>query len=159
MHRVTCFVDWVLEHASGMASLQMGEFASSVSHETDTYSIREPLGVCDEGDETFNGVGLDSFNLTSQTCRMWAFFMPALLFMSSQSSEKSTLLNHLFHTNFMEMDAYRESSRTTKGIWIAICPSIEPSTIVMDLEDTSGREHGEDETTSRNKVLFLRLMY
>ncbi|GJT24314.1 root hair defective 3-like protein [Tanacetum coccineum] len=60
-----------------------------------------------EGDETFNGVGLDSFNLTSQTCRM---------------------------------------SRTTKGIWIARCPSIEPSTIVMDLEGTGGREHGEKQS-------------
>ncbi|XP_023763024.1 methylmalonate-semialdehyde dehydrogenase [acylating], mitochondrial [Lactuca sativa] len=36
----------VVEHASGMASLQMGEFASNVSHGIDTYSIREPLGVC-----------------------------------------------------------------------------------------------------------------
>ncbi|KAL4555932.1 hypothetical protein LXL04_038566 [Taraxacum kok-saghyz] len=36
----------VVEHASGMASLQMGEFSSNVSHGIDTYSIREPLGVC-----------------------------------------------------------------------------------------------------------------
>ncbi|KAL8255432.1 hypothetical protein R6Q59_033653 [Mikania micrantha] len=36
----------VVEHACGMASLQMGEFSSNVSHGIDTYSIREPLGVC-----------------------------------------------------------------------------------------------------------------
>ncbi|KAD4888703.1 hypothetical protein E3N88_20776 [Mikania micrantha] len=38
--------DMVVEHACGMASLQMGEFSSKVSHGIDTYSIREPLGVC-----------------------------------------------------------------------------------------------------------------
>lgn len=36
----------VVEHACGMASLQMGEFVSNVSSGIDTYSIREPLGVC-----------------------------------------------------------------------------------------------------------------
>ena len=35
-----------MEHACGMASLQMGEYVSNVSHGIDTYSIREPLGVC-----------------------------------------------------------------------------------------------------------------
>ncbi|KAK7363052.1 hypothetical protein VNO77_05181 [Canavalia gladiata] len=36
----------VVEHACGMATLQMGEYVSNVSHGVDTYSIREPLGVC-----------------------------------------------------------------------------------------------------------------
>lgn len=36
----------VVEHACGMASLQMGEYVSNVSNGIDTYSIREPLGVC-----------------------------------------------------------------------------------------------------------------
>ncbi|KAA8545676.1 hypothetical protein F0562_020873 [Nyssa sinensis] len=36
----------VVEHACGMATLQMGEFVSNVSNGIDTYSIREPLGVC-----------------------------------------------------------------------------------------------------------------
>ncbi|KAK9286624.1 hypothetical protein L1049_015024 [Liquidambar formosana] len=36
----------VVEHATGMATLQMGEFVSNVSNGIDTYSIREPLGVC-----------------------------------------------------------------------------------------------------------------
>nr|GEY18392.1 methylmalonate-semialdehyde dehydrogenase [acylating], mitochondrial [Tanacetum cinerariifolium] len=83
----------------GMTSFQMGEFASSVSHETDTYSIREPLGVCDECGIFYACVAIYEF------AEQW--------------------------------------SRTTKGIWIARCPSIESSTIVMDLEGTSGREHGE----------------
>ncbi|KAF8390173.1 hypothetical protein HHK36_024695 [Tetracentron sinense] len=36
----------VVEHACGMGTLQMGEFVSNVSNGIDTYSIREPLGVC-----------------------------------------------------------------------------------------------------------------
>ncbi|XP_020220317.2 methylmalonate-semialdehyde dehydrogenase [acylating], mitochondrial isoform X2 [Cajanus cajan] len=36
----------VVEHACGMATLQMGEYVSNVSVGIDTYSIREPLGVC-----------------------------------------------------------------------------------------------------------------
>ncbi|KAL5714334.1 hypothetical protein ACHQM5_016313 [Ranunculus cassubicifolius] len=36
----------VVEHACGMGSLQMGEFVSNVSSGIDTFSIREPLGVC-----------------------------------------------------------------------------------------------------------------
>nr|GFA38553.1 protein root hair defective 3-like [Tanacetum cinerariifolium] len=41
------------------------------------------------------------------------------------------------------MDAYRGRSQTTKGIWMARCVSIEPCTIVMDLEGTDEREQGE----------------
>ncbi|KAA8536378.1 hypothetical protein F0562_028856 [Nyssa sinensis] len=36
----------VVEHACGMATLQMGAFVSNVSNGIDTYSLREPLGVC-----------------------------------------------------------------------------------------------------------------
>lgn len=34
-------------------------------------------------------------------------------------------------------------SQTTKGIWLAKCADIEPSTLVMDLEGSDGRERGE----------------
>ncbi|KAK1568753.1 hypothetical protein Q3G72_028255 [Acer saccharum] len=36
----------VVEHACGMATVQMGEYAPNVSNGIDTYSLREPLGVC-----------------------------------------------------------------------------------------------------------------
>ncbi|KAI7745983.1 hypothetical protein M8C21_026847, partial [Ambrosia artemisiifolia] len=36
----------VVEHACGMTSLQMGEFVSNVRSGVDSYSLREPLGVC-----------------------------------------------------------------------------------------------------------------
>ncbi|MFS7975651.1 putative P-loop containing nucleoside triphosphate hydrolase [Helianthus anomalus] len=72
---------------------------------------------------------------------------------------KSTLLNHLFRTDFKEMDAFkgRQASIfvTTKGIWMARCAGIEPCTIVMDLEGTDGRERGEDDTAfEKQSALF-----
>ncbi|KAI4328118.1 hypothetical protein L6164_020500 [Bauhinia variegata] len=36
----------VVEHACGMANLQMGEFVPNACNGIDTYCIREPLGVC-----------------------------------------------------------------------------------------------------------------
>ncbi|KAL2936729.1 Methylmalonate-semialdehyde dehydrogenase [acylating] mitochondrial [Bienertia sinuspersici] len=36
----------VVEHVCGMGTLQMGEYVSNVSSGIDTYSVREPLGVC-----------------------------------------------------------------------------------------------------------------
>ncbi|XP_070050191.1 protein ROOT HAIR DEFECTIVE 3-like isoform X2 [Nicotiana tomentosiformis] len=70
---------------------------------------------------------------------------------------KSTLLNHLFYTNFREMDAFRGRSQTTKGIWIAKAVGIEPLTIVMDLEGTDGRERGEDDTTFKKQSALFAL--
>ncbi|KAH1030936.1 hypothetical protein J1N35_043110 [Gossypium stocksii] len=43
----------VVEHACGMATLQMGEYVRNVSSGIDTYSVREPLGV---------GAGICPFN-------------------------------------------------------------------------------------------------
>ncbi|KAJ9538042.1 hypothetical protein OSB04_030775 [Centaurea solstitialis] len=36
----------VVEHACGMTNLQMGEFVSNIRGGVDSYSLREPLGVC-----------------------------------------------------------------------------------------------------------------
>jgi acyl-CoA reductase-like NAD-dependent aldehyde dehydrogenase len=36
----------VVEHATGMGTLMMGETLQSVSNNVDTYSYLEPLGVC-----------------------------------------------------------------------------------------------------------------
>ncbi|KAI3463271.1 hypothetical protein Pfo_019934 [Paulownia fortunei] len=75
--------------------------------------------------------------------------------MGPQSSGKSTLLNHLFATNFREMDAFKGRSQTTKGIWLAHCVGMEPCTLVMDLEGTDGRERGEDDTAfEKQSALF-----
>ena len=36
----------VVEHACSIGNLQLGEFAENVASGVDTYSIRQPLGVC-----------------------------------------------------------------------------------------------------------------
>lgn len=36
----------MVEHACGMTNLQMGEFVSNIRSGVDSYSLREPLGVC-----------------------------------------------------------------------------------------------------------------
>lgn len=95
----------------------------------------------------------------------------------SQSTGKSTLLNHLFSTSFGVMD---ETSRqqTTKGIWLAVSPGVSTTKVVelrqidnelggntqnrlvndtivvMDVEGTDGTERGEDQDFERKAALF-----
>ncbi|CAL9016166.1 unnamed protein product [Prunus brigantina] len=75
--------------------------------------------------------------------------------MGPQSSGKSTLMNHLFHTNFREMDADEGRNQTTKGVWLAKCVGIQPFTIAMDLEGTDGSERGQDDIAfEKQSALF-----
>ncbi|ONK76557.1 uncharacterized protein A4U43_C03F29510 [Asparagus officinalis] len=107
-----------------------------------------------DGDGVFNVSGLDNFMKTVQLAECGLSYAVVAI-MGPQSSGKSTLLNHLFRTNFREMDAFRGRSQTTKGIWLARCVDIEPCTIVMDLEGSDGRERGEDDTAfEKQSALF-----
>ncbi|XP_021819623.1 protein ROOT HAIR DEFECTIVE 3 homolog 2-like [Prunus avium] len=106
------------------------------------------------GDGEFNSSGLDRFVKEVKLAECGLSYAVVAI-MGPQSSGKSTLLNHLFHTKFREMDAYSGRNQTTKGIWIAKCVGIEPCTIAMDLEGTDGRERGEDDTTfEKQSALF-----
>nr|GMD06394.1 protein ROOT HAIR DEFECTIVE 3 homolog 2-like isoform X1 [Ipomoea batatas] len=107
-----------------------------------------------DGNGEFNVSGLQGF-IDAIKLNQCGLSYAVVAIMGPQSSGKSTLLNHLFHTNFREMDAYRGRSQTTKGIWIAKAVGIEPCTVVMDLEGTDGRERGEDDTTfEKQSALF-----
>ncbi|KAK7246108.1 hypothetical protein RIF29_40967 [Crotalaria pallida] len=107
-----------------------------------------------DGDGSFNVSGLDNF-IKSVNLSSCGLSYAVVAIMGPQSSGKSTLMNHLFHTTFREMDAFRGRSQTTKGIWIANCVGIEPRTIAMDLEGTDGRERGEDDTAfEKQSALF-----
>ncbi|XP_028759325.1 protein ROOT HAIR DEFECTIVE 3 homolog 2-like isoform X1 [Neltuma alba] len=107
-----------------------------------------------DGDGVFNVAGLDAFMKKAKVADCGLSYAVVAV-MGPQSSGKSTLLNHLFRTNFREMDAYRGRSQTTKGIWIAKCVGIDPCTIAMDLEGTDGRERGEDDTAfEKQSALF-----
>ncbi|TVU30023.1 hypothetical protein EJB05_21625 [Eragrostis curvula] len=107
-----------------------------------------------DGDGVFNVSGLDNF-MKEVKLGECGLSYAVVSIMGPQSSGKSTLLNHLFGTNFREMDAFKGRSQTTKGIWLAKAHNIEPCTIVMDLEGTDGRERGEDDTAfEKQSALF-----
>ena len=59
-----------------------------------------------------------------------------------QSSGKSTLLNHVFNTNFEIMSDDIGRAQTTKGIWLAI--NKEYNTLIFDVEGTDSKERGDD---------------
>lgn len=81
----------------------------------------------------------------------------------SQSTGKSTLLNHLFGTQFGVM-AENERRQTTKGIWMSknkreqadgsATHGMADNILVMDVEGTDGRERGEDQDFERKSALF-----
>lgn len=78
----------------------------------------------------------------------------------SQSTGKSTLLNHLFGTEFSVMSE-SERRQTTKGIWMsknkregAGAVKMAENILVMDVEGTDGRERGEDQDFERKSALF-----
>lgn len=76
----------------------------------------------------------------------------------SQSTGKSTLLNHLFGTQFSVMSEL-ERRQTTKGIWMSKNKnggdsSMADNILVMDVEGTDGRERGEDQDFERKSALF-----
>ncbi|KAL7926656.1 root hair defective 3 GTP-binding protein [Trichoderma austrokoningii] len=78
----------------------------------------------------------------------------------SQSTGKSTLLNHLFGTTFSVMSE-TERRQTTKGIWLSknkretsSGTKMADNILVMDVEGTDGRERGEDQDFERKSALF-----
>jgi protein SEY1 len=77
----------------------------------------------------------------------------------SQSTGKSTLLNHLFGTQFSVMSD-QERRQTTKGIWLSKNKTQDKGShmaeniLVMDVEGTDGRERGEDQDFERKSALF-----
>nr|XP_043633949.1 protein ROOT HAIR DEFECTIVE 3-like [Erigeron canadensis] len=121
-------------------------------NETECYSTQ-----LIDGDGTFNGDGLDRF-IKQVKLGECGLSYAVVAIMGPQHSGKSTLINHLFDTNFKEMDTMAQRSQTTKGIWIARCVGIEPCTIVMDLEGTDGRERGEDDTVFEKQSALFALV-
>ena len=59
-----------------------------------------------------------------------------------QSSGKSTLLNHVFNTNFEIMSDDKGRAQTTKGIWVGL--NKEFKVIIFDVEGTDSKERGDE---------------
>ncbi|CAL9122736.1 unnamed protein product [Musa textilis] len=108
-----------------------------------------------DGDGEFNFPGVEHFMKATRLAECGLSYAVVSIMGPQSSAGKSTLLNHLFQTDFREMDAFRGRSQTTKGIWLAKCVGIDPCTVVMDLEGTDGRERGEDDTAfEKQSALF-----
>lgn len=122
-------------------------------------SIQDAIQIIDQN-KHFNQEILDYISSTSKSSadhRIISVF-------GSQSTGKSTLLNHLFNTNFDVMDDVNRQ-QTTKGIWLAVSPGVNnvmasgtaispDNVLVMDVEGTDGRERGEDQDFERKAALF-----
>lgn len=106
-----------------------------------------------DGQGVFNEADLHSFMKDVKLSECGLSYAVVSI-MGPQSSGKSTLLNHLFHTRFREMDAFKGRSQTTQGIWLSNAVGIKPFTVVMDLEGTDGREREDDTTFEKQSALF-----
>ncbi|XP_024174233.1 protein ROOT HAIR DEFECTIVE 3 homolog 2 [Rosa chinensis] len=107
-----------------------------------------------DGRGEFNASGIDIFTKDVNFAACGESYAIVAV-MGPQSSGKSTLMNHLFHTDFKEMDGRAGRNQTTLGIWIAKCVGIEPFTIAVDLEGSDGRERGSHDTAfEKQSALF-----
>ncbi|XVF83672.1 hypothetical protein PTKIN_Ptkin16aG0509200 [Pterospermum kingtungense] len=114
------------------------------------YNTMQVIG----GEGDLNVGGLEEFMLKTELSKCGLSYAVVAI-MGPQSSGKSTLLNHLFRTNFREMDALQGRNQTTQGIWMEKCEGIEPFIVAMDLEGGDGSERGEDDTVfERQSALF-----
>jgi len=75
--------------------------------------------------------------------------------LGSQSSGKSTLLNHLFNTGFAVLDATSGIHQTTLGIWAS--PGDTKNILVLDVEGTDSKERGEENTAFEKKTSLFSL--
>ncbi|CAF2064500.1 unnamed protein product [Brassica napus] len=74
-----------------------------------------------DGDGIYNVSGIDHFIKEVKLGECGLSYAVVSIMGPQSSGKKSTLLNSLFGTNFMEMDAFKGRSQTTKGIWLARC--------------------------------------
>ncbi|XP_022764274.1 protein ROOT HAIR DEFECTIVE 3 homolog 2-like [Durio zibethinus] len=97
-----------------------------------------------EGD--FNVDGVDEFMQKTELYKCGLSYVVVAI-MRPQSSGKSTLLNHLFNTNFRETDASEGSFHIVEF----------NCKIAMDLEGNDGSERGEDDTAFEKQIALFAL--
>jgi len=93
--------------------------------------------------------------LTEWGFKSLGFDYKILSVLGSQSSGKSTLLNHLFHTGFAVLDAKSGIHQTTLGIWAS--PGDTKNIMVLDVEGTDSKERGEENTAFEKKTSLFSL--
>ncbi|PQE24699.1 putative sey1 protein [Rutstroemia sp. NJR-2017a WRK4] len=140
-----------------------GHFAS-VGDEPTKEQYENGIQVIDEDKEfkSSRSPNLNAYLQVTDTAHS-GFNYHLISVFGSQSTGKSTLLNHLFGTHFGVMSE-NERRQTTKGIWMAKNKNSQPGAsendtmaeniLVMDVEGTDGRERGEDQDFERKSALF-----
>ncbi|KAK4458681.1 RHD3/Sey1 [Cladorrhinum samala] len=129
-----------------------GHFAA-VGKRPTAQEYEHGIQVIDE-DKSFN-TSLNDY-LTETQVAQAGFNYHLISVFGSQSTGKSTLLNHLFGTQFSVMSE-TERRQTTKGIWLSKNKkegAMAENILVMDVEGTDGRERGEDQDFERKSALF-----
>ncbi|KAI1109486.1 RHD3/Sey1 [Nemania sp. NC0429] len=130
----------------------MNGHSAAVGHAPTKAQHGHGVQVIDE-DKEFNS-DLSSYLLATEVADA-GFNYHLISVFGSQSTGKSTLLNHLFGTDFNVMSE-TERRQTTKGIWMSKnnTASMAENILVMDVEGTDGRERGEDQDFERKSALF-----
>ncbi|KAJ9262721.1 hypothetical protein DTO195F2_3442 [Paecilomyces variotii] len=133
---------------------------ASVGNSNDTTTYEHGVQVVDEQKE-FNPNLSKYLSLENVTPAGFNYHLISVF--GSQSTGKSTLLNHLFGTQFSVMSEL-ERRQTTKGIWLSKnklqnqgtdeSTRMADNILVMDVEGTDGRERGEDQDFERKSALF-----
>lgn len=135
-----------------------GHFAG-VGEQATKEQFEHGIQVIDEN-KTFNS-SLPQYFQVEDVLRQ-GFNYHLISVFGSQSTGKSTLLNHLFGTQFGVMSD-QERRQTTKGIWMSKNKrehadgggqKMADNILVMDVEGTDGRERGEDQDFERKSALF-----
>ncbi|KAI8943466.1 Dynamin-like GTPase that mediates homotypic ER fusion [Plenodomus lindquistii] len=144
-----------VKHPSSPA-LMMNAHLPSVGQDASNEAYSHGIQVIDE-DKAFNQH--ISKYLAIEKIIPAGFNYHIISVFGSQSTGKSTLLNHLFGTQFGVMSE-QERRQTTKGIWMSKNKRDEggaamaENILVMDVEGTDGRERGEDQDFERKSALF-----
>ncbi|KAF2182803.1 GTP-binding protein Sey1 [Zopfia rhizophila CBS 207.26] len=147
-----------IKHPSA-PSLMMNSHFASVGEDASKEAYEHGIQVIDE-DKVFNGHLSTYLNVEKVIPAGFNYHLISVF--GSQSTGKSTLLNHLFKTQFGVMSE-QERRQTTKGIWMSKnkregadkdSRGMAENILVMDVEGTDGRERGEDQDFERKSALF-----
>ncbi|GAB2228013.1 hypothetical protein Droror1_Dr00009842 [Drosera rotundifolia] len=109
-----------------------------------------------DGTGNFDVAGMERFSRENELAQCGLSY-GIVAIMGPQSSGKSTLLNHLYDTDFKEMDTSGERQQTTQGIWLGKGVGIGPLMLVLDLEGLDGlegRERGQDVNFEKQSVVL-----
>lgn len=74
----------------------------------------------------------------------------------TQSTGKSTLLNHMFDCVFVECNAKEGRGQTTRGIWGSFID--EKNILVLDIEGTDAMVRNKNDENAENKICLFGLL-